>query len=369
MDDDTNVDTDNPVIFAISTSEVGGAQRSLVRLLEGLDRQAYPPFVLLGEDGPLATSLAALGVRYEISPFRFRTARGVRHFVRVARRERARVLHLYAPRTLAIAARALGMAVVERVNVLRGPEAGGFVKRPFVDRTLLRLPHRVIVPSRAMQSQLLARGVPESRVRLVENGIRLAPAAMTRADVRAALDLPADACVLLCVGRLSPIKGQDVLIEAARRVMTPDPIVVVLAGEGRLRTCLAAAARAAGVDVRLLGNRDDVPNLLAACDIYVQPSRSEASGQALVEAMLAARAVVATDTGGTPEVVRDGETGLLVPVMDPDALATAIETLARKPALRRAMGIRARTFAQTLTTPEASCRATEAVYQEALACR
>src|SRR5439155_8126999 len=120
----------DPVLFAIPRSELGGAQRSLLLLLRALDRAAFPPFVLLGEDGPLASSLRALDVPFEVARSSFKSVRGIRDFAKTARRRGARILHLYAARTLAIAGRALGLAVVERVNLLRSAEAGGLVARP-----------------------------------------------------------------------------------------------------------------------------------------------------------------------------------------------------------------------------------------------
>jgi glycosyltransferase involved in cell wall biosynthesis len=364
------MDIDSPVLFAISCSEVGGAQRSLTRLLEGLDRRAFPPYVLLGEGGPLERTLAELGVRYDITPRPFRTIGGIRHFVRTARRERIRILHLLAPRTLAFTARTMGLAVVERVNLLRGPDAGGFVARPWVDRALLRLPHRVIVPSRAMERQLVARGVPGRKVRLVRNGVRPMAAGASAGALRAGLRLAPDACVVLSVARLARIKGLDLLIDAIGRARRTRPhLALVIAGEGLERPALEAQARAAGIDARFLGNQSHVGDLFAASDIYVQPSRSECAGQALVEAMLAGCAVVASDTGGMREIVSDGTTGLLVPVDDVAALAVAIGALADDADRRAWFGERARAGAGAFPGPDAMCRATEAVYHEALSCR
>jgi glycosyltransferase involved in cell wall biosynthesis len=364
------MDTGFPVLFAISCAEVGGAQRSLTRLLEGLDRRAFPPYVLLGEAGPLERTLAGLGVPYDITPRPFRTIGGIRHFVRTARRERIRILHLLAPRTLAFTARTMGLAVVERVNLLRGPDAGGFVAQPWVDRALLRLPHRVIVPSLAMKRQLLARGVPERKVHLVWNGVRPMVTGAGAGALRAGLGLAPDACVVVSVARLARIKGLDVLIDAMARARRTRPhLVLVIAGEGLERPALEAQARAAGIDVRFLGNQSDVGDLFAASDIYAQPSRSECAPQALVEAMLAGCAVVASDTGGMREIVSDGATGLLIPVDDAAALAVAIGTLADDAPRRAWLGGRARASAGAFPGPDAMCRATEAVYHEALSCR
>jgi glycosyltransferase involved in cell wall biosynthesis len=239
-----------------------------------------------------------------------------------------------------------------------------------MDRALLRLPHRVIVPSRAMERQLVARGVPGRKVRIVRNGIRPIVAAQGARELRSGLGLAPDACVVLSVARLARIKGLDLLIEAIARARQTRPrLVLVVAGEGLERPALEARARTAGIDARFLGNRSDIGDLLAASDIYAQPSRSECAGQALVEAMLAGCAVVASDTGGIKEIVHDGATGLLVPVGDVGALAAAIGALADDAPRRARLGAQARVSAGALPGQDAMCRATEAVYHEALSCR
>ncbi|MBI3726246.1 glycosyltransferase [bacterium] len=359
-----------PVVFAITRSEVGGAQRELSLLLRALDRKAFPPFVLLGEDGPLARTLASLDIRAEVSPASFKSIKGVRHFARVARREKARLLHLCAPRTLAVCARGLGLAVVEVVNLLRSPGAGGWVARPLLDRTLLKLAHLAIVPSRAMEDQLLSRGVPASKLRLVPDGVPFEEASRPREAVRESLGVPPGFLLLLCIGRLVRVKGQDVLLRAFAQARPSLPsTVLLLAGEGEERPALESLARDLGVagSVRFLGNRSDVRDLLEASDLVAQASRAEVLANAVLETMVASRAIVATDAGGTKEAVIEGETGLLVPPEDAPALARALVALANDPARREAMGKAARARVERERSLDAMARSTEAVYREALA--
>jgi glycosyltransferase involved in cell wall biosynthesis len=360
----------SPVVFAIPRSEVGGAQRSLVLLLRGLDRAAFPPFVILGEDGPLAAALRSLDVPFEVAPAPFRTLRGIRHFAKVSLREGARILHLYAARTLALAARGLGLAVVERVNLLRSEDAGGLVARPFLDRALLRLAHLAIVPAEAMLEQLALRGVPRSKLRLVRNGVFLDPPRASREEVRRELGILPDALALLDIARLHPMKGHLFLLEAFARVRRELPDArLLLAGEGSERAAIERSIADAGLSdaVRLLGDRASVTDLLGASDVIVQASiHSEVLSNAVLEALLAGKAVVATDIGGTREVVRTGETGILVPPRDAAALARAILEL-RDPARREPLGRAGRELVQSAHSVEAMARATESVYREALA--
>jgi glycosyltransferase involved in cell wall biosynthesis len=350
-----------PVVFAIPRAELGGAQRSLLLLLRGLDRSAFPPRVFLGEDGPLARSLERLEVPFLIANASFKAPRGVVRFLRFT--PPAKILHLYGARTLALAARGAGMKVIERVNLLRGPEAGGLVRSALVDRLLLGLAHFVIVPSRAMEAQLLARGVPAEKLRLIPNGVFLEPPSATRSILRERLGVAADAFMVLGVGRLARVKGFDVLAEAFERVKRALPRAVLLvAGEGPERSLLEKRFPC----VRLLGEREDVADLLAAADCFVQPSRSEVLSNALLEAMLAGKACVATNVGGTAEVVSDLATGLLVED-NADAMARAILRLAGDDALRGRLGAAARSAVTASHALLAMARAHEALYREAAA--
>jgi len=167
----------------------------------------------------------------------------------------------------------------------------------------------------------------------------------TRAAVRAALGLASDAVAACMVGRLAWEKGIDVLFDAARSVIERAPAVrFFVAGGGRDAEAVAAAARVPALRgaVTVLGQRDDVPRLLAGMDIAVQSSRREVMAQATLEAMAAGLPIVSTRTMGADEAIEDGRSGILVPVRDPRALADAVVALAADPARRAAMGRAAR---------------------------
>jgi glycosyltransferase involved in cell wall biosynthesis len=139
------------------------------------------------------------------------------------------------------------------------------------------------------------------------------------------------------VARLDPQKGLGDLLEAAARV--PDASFVV-AGDGPDRERLGETARSLGLHDRVcfLGHRDDVPDLLRSCDVFVLPSLYEGFPLSVLEAMAAGKPVIATAVGGTPEAVSDGETGFLVPPGDPSALAAAIRAVLSDPVLARRLG-------------------------------
>jgi glycogen synthase len=145
---------------------------------------------------------------------------------------------------------------------------------------------------------------------------------------------------LLCLGRLVPAKGFDVALRAAAKLRIP----LTIAGDGAARDELVALAQELGVDAHFRGwvDPDHVPRLLNEASMVLMPSRREGMPIVAVQAALMARPIIATAAGGLPELVRDGESGLLVPADDPDALATAIRRLLDDPAAAARMGERGR---------------------------
>jgi glycosyltransferase involved in cell wall biosynthesis len=236
--------------------------------------------------------------------------------------------------------------------LLRVPALGGMARR------LLTRAARVVAVSETMARALVALGLPAERVCVVLTAID-PPAAPAegKEELRRALGLPAAHTLALFLGRLSPVKGPDVLLEAVGRLAARHPeATFVFAGDGQLRGPLQEAARRLGVErqVRFVGQvpREDVPAYLTACDLLALPSRSEGLPHAVLEAMAFGLPVVASAVGGVPEVVQDGVTGALVPPEDPAALADALSPLLAEPdrrqryaeAARRAFAAREHTW-------------------------
>jgi glycosyltransferase involved in cell wall biosynthesis len=200
---------------------------------------------------------------------------------------------------------------------------------------------RVVAISLAVQEELLAGGVPPEKVSLIHDAVdpHAFESSPDRNLTRSALGTGAGAIVLLTVAALVRRKGHDVLLEALARSRHPD-LVLWIAGDGPERGPLEAQAQRLGLSerVRFLGSRKDVPDLLAACDISVLPSRHEGLGVSALEAMAARRPVVASRVGGLAEAVVDGQTGLLVRPEDPLELACALDRLAAEPQLCRRLG-------------------------------
>ena len=203
----------------------------------------------------------------------------------------------------------------------------------------------------------------------IYNGVELFDDAPHRrseaaARVRAELQLPATARVILTVARLSRQKGHDVLLEAIPDVAARHPDAVwVWAGDGEDRASLRERIERAGLGsrVRVLGHRDDARELLLAADLFVLPSRAEGMPLALLEAMAAATPVIATSIGPMRELIEDGVNGLLVPVEDPVALALAMDRALTDPAAGRQRATSALTRVRQHHSAEAMAERTLAV--------
>ncbi len=228
----------------------------------------------------------------------------------------------------------------------------------FKDRTLNRLlfrwAARMVLISQPLHDEMTGFGwLSAEKLRIIRNGLDASlydPDPAARARVRAELGCASDAVVAAVLARVTEDKGQLETIEALAALAPAYPQAELwIVGEGSLRPRLEALARERGVGerVRFPGFRTDVPAVLQAVDIVVQASHREGLGNTLLEAMAAARPIVASAVGGILDVVLPGETGLLVPPRDPVALAAALEPLLAAAALRQRYGAAGRRRVET----------------------
>lgn len=211
-------------------------------------------------------------------------------------------------------------------------------------RGLAHLDH-IICVSAAARDSFIKTGVPPSLMSVVRNGIPETIEVCGRETARVKLGMAAETPVLLTVGRLTEQKNHRLLIEAIPAVLEQAPNTqVLLVGTGPLESALRRAVRARKLHetVRFLGQRDDVPDLMAAADVFVLPSRFEGHPLVVLEAMRAGLPVVATNVCGTAEAVQDGRTGLLLTSGDPAALAGALRLMLAQPAWARRLGAEGR---------------------------
>jgi glycosyltransferase involved in cell wall biosynthesis len=228
---------------------------------------------------------------------------------------------------------------------------------------------RTIATSHAVAAGLMKAGLSGQRMKVIHNGVGdehlcLDTEAVCR--VRSELAL-SDGPVVGTVARLSPEKGVDVLLAALPEVLSYFPsLATLIVGDGSETKRLRELAAGHG-NVRFLGTRRDVAALNRLFDVFVLPSRQEACPMALLEAMAAGRAVVATCVGGSPELIDNGIDGVLVPPEEPAALSAAIVGLLRRPAQREALGCAARKKIARSFTRDQMVTQTYAYYQRILA--
>ena len=190
--------------------------------------------------------------------------------------------------------------------------------------------------------------IPRANIQVVANGVPLMTGQSGR--LRAELALPEPAQLIVAVGNLYPVKGHSVLVDAMAQLRArPTPVHLAIAGRGQALAALQAQVAAAGLTdrVHFLGLRNDVPDLLASADLFVHPSLSEGLPIAVLEAMGAGLAVIATAVGDVPTVLSGGQVGVIVPPGNSGALAGEIDRILDDPDDARLMGQRARARART----------------------
>jgi len=262
---------------------------------------------------------------------------------RVVKQLKPDVIHAHDPHGVAMAALALSMST----QLAKPPlVASRRVDFPMKGNALSRWKYRqvdcFVCASDAIRQMVIDGGVPPAHALTIHEGIDVARvAAAPPADLHAELWLPHHAPIVGNVAALVPHKGQRHLIDAAAIVVQQVPDArFVIAGEGELRPQLERQIKEHRLEkhVFLAGFRPDILSVHKAFDIFVMSSITEGLGTSLLDAMACGKPIVATTAGGMPEVVSHGETGLLVPPRDDEALAKAIVTLLKDEALRRAMG-------------------------------
>ncbi len=291
---------------------------------------------------------------------------------RLIRERKFHIVHSHDHKTDALA---WALAKVDQVIPLA--TAHGFAGRSrneriyyAIEKRLLATFPKVIAVSNPIKAELVRTGSSPDRVVVINNGIDpdvFQRDRSKRASVRAGLGIEPDAFVVGAVGRLEDEKRFDLLIDAVADVRTRHPgTVLVIVGEGSLRASLEAQIAAKGLanGVRLAGHRADVADLHAAFDVFVQSSEREGTPNAVLEAMALESPVVATDVGGTGELMQDGVHGFLVPRHDTAALISGIERTFSDAPGTAARVAAARHRVETVLSFAERMRRVERVYEE-----
>jgi glycosyltransferase involved in cell wall biosynthesis len=357
-----------------------GAERALVILVDNLDPARYRPVVALGTEGELGAELRARGIATVRAPIAYtgwrsfsRWLASVANLGRVARRERAALVHandVPSFQPAGYAARRLGLPALTHVRFPDTRAGFGWFLKPGFERALF--------VSAALRDAAVreAPALFAEQSEVVHDGVRLpeAPDEASRRRLRDELGLPHDAFVAAFTGQISEIKGIWEYIDAAAMLAgrgAPVTFAVLgddLKGKGALRVRAEETAAAKGLSgrIRFLGFRPDAPRLIPAFDLVAVPSHVEPLGNATLEAMAAGLPVIGSRVGGIPEMIVDGETGLLVPPHDAARLADAIETLARDRGRARALGAAGRRRADHAFSVRAHADRVQGIYDRVL---
>jgi len=361
------------VLHLSSSSGPGGAETVVASVAAGLDPSRYRSVVCLFRDGWLRQRCEELGLETHVIPIRGMLDLGwLRRFSRLLRGCGVELIHTHEFGANTYGTLAGRLARVPVIATVHGrsyySECG---RRRLAYRAVSRVALMIAVSEDLRRFVVEQTGVSARRIRVIHNGINPAGPVSeeTRACLRAELEIRDGERVVLAVGNLYGVKGHRYLLEAAPSIFAECPSTVFLiAGRGECETALREQARSLGLDtrVRFLGFRRDVPALLAISDVFVQPSLSEGLSIAILEAMAAARPVVTTRVGGNPELVKDGETGMLVEPADAPRLAAALTKILKDRTEAGRLGDNALELVRRRFTTGVMVREYEAIYAAAL---
>jgi len=312
---------------------------------------------VLFNDGRLADELRRLDIEVAVIDEASHNAVEIVMFLtRFLSEHRVDLVHTHRYKDTVLGAAAAKLAgvphVIRTMHGLREPMTGWnrikFGAYQTLDTMMLRwCGDRVIAVSNRMAGDLISNGYRSSQVTVIHNGIDLRKVSANRnsEEIKRELGLDGAAIVIGTAGRLAPVKGHDTFLRAARLILDREPGArFAIAGDGPLEHDLKAQASRLGIGeaCRFLGARSDVNDVMSAMDVFVLPSLNEGLPMAVLEAMALAKPVVTSKVGGLPEVIRHGESGVLVPPGNDEALASACLELARDRQRAARMGAQAK---------------------------
>lgn len=343
------------IVHIFSGNEIGGCSAVAFSLIKKLETSGLRVFVLLLRESSLHESAKRCGLKVTIIPrqskldwslikkirtFMKEIGCGLIHTHSIGSTFYGRAAKLLLPGTHLVTT-VHADTLNQLCEALGSPlMAYGFYK---LDSAMAIMSDRLLPVSNALADLLVARGMPRSKVTVIRNGIDL-PALLPGDDVasvRAEFGLSHDVRVVAAVGRLVPLKNLGLFLDMAKVLLDRrDAVRFIIIGDGPLRAMLERMACDLGVREKVIftGWRSDMARLYRLMDVFVLTSTMEALPVSVLEAMAFGKPVVATDVGGVPEIVRDGETGLLVRARDGSALCEAVTALLDDASRRRLIG-------------------------------
>ena len=329
------------ILYCIDSLKMGGAERITVALLPFMTKIEPIICTLYDHESPLTEQLGDVRQLF-LDASRLADPGAISRFMKILRDEKIDLIHaqlIHGTVMSSTAGFATGTPFVITRHVVEDDLTTHKRRRMvWAEKLASKRAKRIIYVSDAQrQRHLEDYNYPEDKTRVIYNGLDL-----SRFDKEANPEIPVDGSrpIILMVGVVRPGKGHPVAIDAARHVPEADFLLV---GDGDADLFAQYKKQASDLDnVYFLGTRSDVPDLMLASDLVILPSDIEALPTVLIEAGAAGKASVATNVGGIPEIVMDGESGILIKPRDPDGLAQAIKQILSDPDKMAAMGQRAR---------------------------
>ena len=361
-----------PVLLMAYELNQGGSERQLTEIAKALDRSRFEPHVgCLRPEGLRGRELQAAGIplveihtRSLVSPSALSGALQLAQYIR---RHKIRIVHTYDYPLTAFAipvARFLTSAIV--VSSTRSHRE--LVPRNYlrVVRATDRLVEAIVVNCEFLKRHLIDdEHVPPARIELCYNGLDLEEFRPQAGPRPAAL--PSDALVIGIVTALRPEKGLSTLLQAFAKIRNLTPrLKLAIVGSGQMLEPLEAEARALGIsdDCIFAPATSEVANWLGAIDIFVLPSLTEALSNSLMEAMACGCCAVASNVGGNPELVHNGETGLLFEPRDAAGLSEVLRTLIENESLRRQLAARGQQMIRQRFSTRSSAERMSEIYTQ-----
>ncbi len=355
---------------------IGGGQISLLALLKKLDRRLYCPLAVCPSGGRFVRELRNNGIEVKIIEMKslktinfLRIIKTIKDFILLLKEKKIDLVHANGLRAAiysGLAARWQGVPFIWHVRVI---ESGGWS-----EKLCAYLAERIIVNSEAVGEKFNWLKNKSKKVVCIYNGASLDEfhPGIKGDNIKKEFNLENSPLVGI-VGGLIPWKGHCYFLEAASLISRKfSEVKFLVVGEdfvgGRYRQQLEDLTFKLGLSDKVVftGFRQDIPEVLGSLEILVLTSLKEPFGRVLIEAMACAKPVVATNAGGVPEIVRDGETGLLVPMKNPHAIAEAVISLLEDEKQSEEMGLKGRKRAEVFFDNETNVKQTEKVYSKLL---
>ena len=368
----------NILYTSLSGQMLGGGQRSLLLLLERLDRTKFNPFLVCPSEGDLTEKAGELGIETRILKMGgvkslniFATAAVVFKLKNLIRRKDIQLVHTDSPRHAfyaGLSARMTRTPLVWHARV-SNPEKKSF------EKFLFNHADKIIAVSEAASQRYHGFERFDEKAIVIYNGVDLSEFGPKPIDrkLKQKFKVEDDQLLVGTLGQLIPGKGQEVFLKAAAQITAhASNVIFMIVGDGNhtyrrrleeLRTDLGLSRK-----VVFTGFRKDIPRIMNALDIVVLPSTTHLEGfsRVIIEAMASAKPVIASDSGGNPEAIEDGVTGILVPAADSDRLSASILELVQDEDKRKRMGTAGRQRAERLFSIEKNVSRIEKIYEELL---